>query len=162
GMLTASQHDDLAAELLERPGDATDALRESETLYRELFENANDVIYTHDLDGWIKSFNQAGEKLLGYTSQEMAAMNIAQVVVPEHLARAKRMIAEKLKNGGRTTYELGCRTKGGDRLTLEVSTRLILREGRPAYIQGIARDITERKQADEAIRTSEAHYRTLV
>jgi PAS domain S-box-containing protein len=144
---------------LEEPGDmrkrAEEALRESEFRYRELFENANDVIYTHDLQGNIKSFNQAGENLLGYTRDEVHGMNIAQVVAPEHLERARRMIAQKVQSGGRTTYELECLTKDARRLTLEVSTRLISHEGKPAYVQGIARNITERKLFEAQLRQAQ-------
>jgi len=138
------------------------SVSDSEARYRELFENANDIIYTHDLQGNLQSFNHAGEKLFGYTSEEFTAMNIAALVVPEQLERAKQMIAQKVKSGGRTIYELECLTKDRRRLAFEVSTRLIYQEGKPAYVQGIARDIAERKRADEVIRASEARYRTLV
>ena len=72
-----------------------------EARYRELFENASDVIYTHDLDGNITSFNRAGERLLGYTREAIAGPNIAQLLVPEHLDYARRMIAQKIEAGGR-------------------------------------------------------------
>src|SRR5262245_1444072 len=138
------------------------SVSESEARYRELFENASDVIYTHDLDGNMSSFNRAGERLLGYTSEEMAGMNISDILPPDQLERARKRIAQKVHHGGRTTYELDCVTKDRRRLTLEVSKRLIYEHGKPAYVQGIARDVTQRKHDDEIIRASEAKYRTLV
>src|SRR5256885_14751271 len=89
-------------------------------------------------------------------------MNMSEFLAPDRLVRARRMRAQKVRTGGRTTYELDCLTKDRQRLTLEVSTRLIYEQGKPAYVQGIARDVTQRKRNDEVVRASEAKYRTLV
>src|SRR5690349_1163194 len=60
-------------------------VRESEERYRELFENANDIIYTHDLAGNFTSLNRSGELLTGYSREEAATMNVADVIAPEYL-----------------------------------------------------------------------------
>ena len=60
------------------------AVKESEERYRELFENANDIIYIHDLKGNFSSLNKAGEVITGYSRAEALRMNIADVLVPEH------------------------------------------------------------------------------
>lgn len=131
---------------------ADEALRDSEERYRELFENANDIAYTHDLTGRFTSFNRAAELATGYSREEAVNMNVAQIVAPEHLKRAMEMIRREGEESGRTTYELEIIAKDGRRIPLEVSTRLICREGKPVAVQGIARDITERKRAEETIR----------
>lgn len=140
---------------------AEEAMRESETRYRDLFENANDLIYTHDLRGNFTSLNRAGEQITGYTREEAVTMNISQVVAPESLEAAREMTARKLANNAPTTYEIDIIAKDGRRVSLELSTRLIMRKGAPVGVQGIGRDITERRRSEEALKTSEQRYRQL-
>jgi PAS domain S-box-containing protein len=128
---------------------AEEALRESEERYRELFENANDIVYTHDLAGHFTSLNRAGERITGYTRDEILTMGVAQIVAPEYRERARQMIVHKVDERDVTVYELEIVAKDGHRVTLEVSTRLIYQSDRPVGVQGIARDITERKQAEK-------------
>jgi PAS domain S-box-containing protein len=125
-----------------------EALRYSEERYRELFENANDIVYTHDLAGNFTSLNRTGERLTGYTAEEALRLNISAILSPEQHDFARRMVQQKLEGKGPTTYELEIRSKDGKPLTIEVSTRLIFHEGTPIGVQGIARDITERKRTE--------------
>jgi PAS domain S-box-containing protein len=124
-------------------------LNRSEERYCELFENANDIVYTHDLTGNFTSINHAAERLLGYSRQEVLQMNVRDVVAPEHVQVAQQMIAKKV--GGdvsRTEYELEVCAKNGRRVTLEVNTRLIRENDGIIGVQGIARDVTERKRLE--------------
>jgi PAS domain S-box-containing protein len=132
------------------------SIRESEERYRELFENANDIIYTHDLQGNFTSLNRSGERITGYSREEAALMNVADVIAPEYLNLAREMIAHKASEKVSTVYEIDIITKDGRRVRLEVSTRLIFRDGKPIGVQGIARDLTERKQSEEILRESQA------
>ena len=137
-------------------------LGESETRYRALFENANDIIYVHDLEGHYLSINQAGERAFGYTRDEVLRLNISQVTTPEHLGLARAMLAEKVSGKTmQTIYEADCITKDGRVLTLEINSSVIYKDGKPVAVQGIARDITERKRTEEALRRSEKEYRDL-
>jgi PAS domain S-box-containing protein len=138
------------------------ALRASEKRYRELFENANDGVYTHDLAGNFTSFNRTAELVSGYSRDEALKMNIAEIVAPEHLELARQMIARKVAEGASTTYELEIVTKDGRRVPLEVSTRITYEEGKPVGVQGIARDITERKRAEEELKKHRDHLEELV
>ena len=137
------------------------AVRESEERYRDLFENANDLIYTHDLSGNFTSINRAGEIITGYSREEAVEMNISSVVAPEFLEQARRMTALKVEGKGPTAYELEIIAKGGRRVSLELSTRLIRQDGKPVAVQGIGRDISERKRTEEALKASETRYRQL-
>jgi diguanylate cyclase (GGDEF)-like protein/PAS domain S-box-containing protein len=140
---------------------AESAIRENEEKYRDLFENANDLIYTHDLAGNFTSLNRAGEVMTGYSREEAIRMNIEQVVAPDFLEQARRMTATKVAGETPTAYELEIISKGGNRVSLELSTRLIFQNGKAVGVQGIARDITERKRTEEALRASEQRYRQL-
>ena len=144
----------IARDITERKRAAA-ALEESEARYRALFENASDIVYTHDLHGNFTSVNSATERIVGYTRDEVLQMNIADVVAPDHVDRAREMIGRKLAEGSATTYELDSVTKDGQRVLLEVNSQLIYAEGVPIGVQGIARDITERHRAEQELRSRE-------
>jgi len=127
--------------------EAEAALRESEARYQQLFENANDMLYTFDPDGRFTSVNSAVEQVTGYSRQELLGMNILQLTAPETRDFARSMIQRKLA-GMHTTYEVPLVTKDGRRIPVEVSSRALMHEGRPVEIQGIARDLTERRRSD--------------
>lgn len=126
------------------------ALRESETRYLNLLENANDIIYSHDLQGNYLSINRAGEEITGYSREDiLSGMNITQIVCPEHLELAKEMTKRKLTDPRPTVYEIDIIAKHGSRLTLEVSTRIAYEKDVPVAVEGVARDITIRKQIEK-------------
>jgi PAS domain S-box-containing protein len=124
------------------------ALRQSEERYRDLFENANDIIYTHDLEGNYTSVNKACETIAGYTRDESLKMNISQVIAPEYLTMARNMVALKATDVTQSVYELEMIHKDGHRVVLEINSRLTYEGTRPTGVQGMARDITERKRAE--------------
>jgi PAS domain S-box-containing protein len=127
--------------------------RRGEEKYRSLLENANDIIYAHDLEGNYLTINRACEVITGYTREEiLGGLNIAQVVAPEHLEMAREMTRRKLADPSPTVYEVDIITKDGRRLTIEVSTRVARQGGEPVAVEGIARDVTERKRAETALK----------
>ena len=137
----------LRAEAEERKQAETE-LRESEERYRNLFENANDIIYAHDLEGNYTSVNKACERIVGYTNDEATGMNLAQVVAPEYLEEARQLLARKTTEKAPSAYELEIIARDGHRVMLEVNSRLTYEDGKPTGVQGMARDITERKRAE--------------
>ena len=128
------------------------ALRESEERYRELFENAQDAIYVHDLTGRYTSVNRAAEKLSGYSREEIIGKHFSNFIAPSHLRYARENLCRKLDQQAETTYEAEIVSKTGRRTPVEISSRLIYEHGQPVGVQGTARDISERKQIQEALR----------
>jgi PAS domain S-box-containing protein len=141
---------------------AEEERRESEARYRDLFENANDIIYTLDMQRRITSVNRRAEQTFGYTREECLGRSVAELIPPEYHARMEDALRRKLMGEeSPTTYEVEVICKDGHRIPLEVSSRLLVRDDRPVGIQGIARDITERRRTEEALRRSETRFRKL-
>jgi two-component system sensor histidine kinase/response regulator len=138
------------------------ALRQSEEKYREVIENANDIIYTLDLSGGFTSLNRAGERITGYTREEVLRMNIADVVRPDNADLVRQRIAKNIQGANLPDFELEIFAKDHSSLTLDISSRLMIQGGAVVGIQGIGRDITARKQVDEKLRESEEKYRSLL
>ncbi|MGE5418247.1 MAG: PAS domain S-box protein [Acidobacteriota bacterium] len=135
------------------------ALREGAERYQELFENANDLIYVHDLDGYFITVNKASEKVTGFWREEILRMNMIDLVSESHkeLARGyldygKALSDKKKATHKAATYELALTTKHGNEIFVEVSTWLVYKMGEPIGMQGIARDITRRKEEEELLR----------
>ncbi len=134
-----------------------EALRQSKEKYKELFENANDIIYTTDLDGKFISVNHAGLRTLGYSLEEILNYDLTKIVHPDYLDICLNYFNQKLTGSRQTTgpYELLAVTKDGRKIWIEVSTRLIREAGIPIGLQGIARDVSDRKRMMESIKKAE-------
>ena len=124
-----------------------------EATYRDLVENASDIIYAHDLEGRFTWVNRACERVTGYTREETLRLRIWDLVVPEY-----RTVMEKDLSGEMQTFEVEVLAKDGRRIPLELKSRLVYRGQMPVGVQGIARDITDRRRAAEAMRESEERY----
>lgn len=133
---------------------AEEALRESEERYRELVQNANDIIYTLTPDGTVVSINGAVERILGFAPEEIEGRNLEEVLGPEGHARAKEQYLRKIDEGQPSShYEFDILNRDGEEVVLEISTTIRGEEGNPEgrEIMGIARDITVRKRAEEQL-----------
>jgi PAS domain S-box-containing protein len=141
---------------------AEEALKESEARLRDIFENANDIIYTHDLAGNYTSINNAAERVFGYSREEALEMNIKQILAPESLDIAQRNLEAKIAGATQdAVYEADCLTKDGRKITIEINSRAINKNGTAVAVQGIGRDITGRKEAEKALQDSEAELLAL-
>jgi two-component system sensor histidine kinase/response regulator len=131
---------------------AEEALRKSEARYREIFENASDIIYAHDLNGIFTSVNPAALRATGYSAVELQGLNIAQLLTPPSLAHAIAVIQAAVASGvtnDREEFEMVA--KDGRILLFEVRPQLVFDDGQPVGVLGIARDITAARQAQLAL-----------
>lgn len=152
---TAQKLDQREAELTEsqRLAQVETALRDSEERYRDLFENSRDAIYVHDLNGRYTSVNRAAEELTGYSREEILGRHYSNFVQPTYLKTVRENFCRKLDVPLETTYETEIACKDGTRRPVEVTSRMIYRNGEPAAVQGTVRDISERKRAQRALQT---------
>jgi PAS domain S-box-containing protein len=125
-----------------------EALQASEARYRDLFENANDLVYIHDLTGNVLFVNRAAERLTGYTRDHALRLNLMALVAPEDRQRFHEILARQHAGATTETYDLDIVTREDRRVSLNVSARLIEQHGTPVAVQCIARDITERKRLE--------------
>lgn len=119
--------------------------------YEDLFENANDMFFTHDLSGNITSINKAGEIILGRPRSAVLSRNLIEFVVEEQRAAAANWLAQATKSAELPPAEWDCLNAAGQRIRLEISARVVGREGKQMEVEGIARDITERKRLEREI-----------
>lgn len=131
-----------------------EALRESQEHYWDLLENANDIIYIHDLKGRFTAINKKTEQISGYTQEEALQMSFVDVIAPEEVEIIRTKIVRDIFKDRIPTYELDIITKSGNRVPLEIRPRLLYKNGTPCAVQGIARDITERKLMENQLRAT--------
>jgi len=128
-------------------------LQTSEERFRQIFENAHDAIWVHDMDGNIISANAAAARLTGYDVDTLLRMNVKSFLTDEGLSLA-REIRKKLLNNEPVVqpYEQKLVTKTGTEAILKLTTNLITRDGTPVGFQHVARDVTREKRLQESLR----------
>ncbi len=139
-------------------------LKKSEEKYRTILENIEEGCYEVDLAGNFTFFNDSIQKILGYDRDELFGMNNRQYTDQEN-AKKLYQAFNKVFTTGRPTKEFDWRIirKDGSERYVEASVSLLRdSEGEPMGFRGIVRDITERKEAEEALRESKEKYRLLV
>ena len=131
------------------------ALRDSELRYRELVENARDLICTCDLDGRILSVNQAGLDLIGYSSQALVGRQLLELVAPESREHAEAVFTGIQSDVPSDRTEIAVLASDGHRVVLELATWVQRRNGVATAVQAIGRDVTERRRLEEELRQAQ-------
>ncbi|MFX1507409.1 MAG: PAS domain S-box protein [Promethearchaeota archaeon] len=124
-------------------------LQQSEEKYSNLFHFSNDSIFLHDLEGTIIDINEKTLDLFGYTKPEILSLKISDLH-PFNMLTISEKAFEKIAKEGVVNFEIDFRKKNGEVFPAEVSSSLFEISGK-SVIQGIVRDITERKRAEHAI-----------
>ena len=139
-------------------------IAESEKRYRLLFNSLKEGVYQSgpEVDGMFTWVNQAGAEILGYKSpEEVIGTKVKDIYVnPEE----RQKVVEKLnKEGLLKNFTSFCKRKDGEQFYMERTSNLVTDDkGKPIRIDGIFRDITERKRLEEELQESERHHRQLL
>jgi PAS domain S-box-containing protein len=142
---------------------AEESVRESEKKYRTILESMEDAYFELALSGEMIFFNHAAHRTLKYPPDELLGMNYRRYSQPETADRMSKVFYEIYRTGRTAKVaDFEIITRDGVVITLEMSASLMRdQKGQPVGFRCLARDITERKRADEALRESEEKYRSL-
>ena len=131
------------------------ALRESEERYRDLFDNASDLVCMTAPDGSLLYVNKAWREGTGYGEDEIIRMQLLEVIHPDSHA-CYREVTDRVLKGERLDHvELVFVPKSGIPVTVEGNLSCTFKDGQPSVVRGIYRDITERKRVEEHLRRAE-------
>ena len=139
-------------------------LKNSEELYKNLIELAPDSIVTMNLKGYITSFNSAATRILGYSKDDLVGKHFSKIGflhvkdIPKYL----KLFVSILRGKGTGIYELTVNDKDGTSRIVETHIGLIKENNKISGIVAITRDITERKQVEDALQQNLTLYRGLI
>ncbi len=129
-----------------------DSLQEIEERYKAIFDRSFDIVYIHDFDGNFQDANDTALQRFGYKKEEIRHLNLKSIMSPDQLEKARASINVALNTGMLgEPIEYRVLTRTGEYLDVETKISVIYHDGIPCAIQGIARDITDRKRAVELL-----------
>ncbi len=136
-------------------------LAQSEAKYRDLVENIQDMVCTHDLKGKILSVNHAATKMLGFSEEQLVAMNVRDLLTPNFRHLFRHYIREVEMNGSARGI-MYVHSVSGDVRVWEYYNTLKTDGVQTPIVRGLARDITERSNAEKKLASREERYRNLI
>jgi diguanylate cyclase (GGDEF)-like protein/PAS domain S-box-containing protein len=141
---------------------AEEALQESENRYRTLVENASDMVYRTDENGYFTFVNPAALRITEYKEEEIIGIHYTTWIRPDMRDNAIKFFGRQFVKGIQNTYsEYPILTKEGQEVWIGQNTQLIVEDGHVVGFQAVSRDITDRKRIMEALQDSENRYREL-
>ncbi len=140
---------------------AEEELRESEEKYRDIFENGSDLLYFHNLEGNFTEVNIAWRREYGYGEEDLANLTVRDLI-PERYKYQFEDYLKRVKENGKDRGLMKVMTKDGRERIFEYRNSLVYDSTGPIGVRGSARDLTERIQAENAVKESEEKYRTVL
>jgi len=138
-----------------------EALRASEERYRDLFENATDLIQSVDADGRFQYVNEAWKKALGYSEQDLEDLRLQDIIHPDHRAACMAQFQQVMEGGDVGTIRTVFVGRAGREVVVVGSTNLRSVQGRVVATRSIFRDVTHEERAQQRVREHEAKLRAL-
>lgn len=142
--------------------EARETLRKSEEKYRSILDNVTDGIYMISTDGFFTYLNRVSLKRSGLPEDDYTSCHYLARVDSDDRERVRANFERVMRGEENPPYVLCEKTTDGRSISLEVKSRPIFEEGRVVGLLGVARDITARKRAEEALRRSEEKYQALL
>jgi PAS domain S-box-containing protein len=137
----------------EAHGESSLSAEQAET-YRDLFENAADIVFTTDLSGHFLAGNKAVRRQLGYTVEEAKSLTWEKLVPAYDMWKAEQMFKRHARGEKQISFELDIIAASGRIKTFEIGSRAMFDRGRLCGFHGIARDITSRKEMEKQLETA--------
>lgn len=137
-----------------------DRLQESEERYRDLVENSQELIYTHDLNGKLLSVNHTAALMLGYNPTNLVGRYLGELLAPEDRSQFKDYI-DRIRRKVSDTGTWVLQSATGDRRTWEYHSMIRPDAKQGPYVRGMAHDITERMNVESALRESEERFQKI-
>ena len=141
---------------------AEQELAESEERYRDLFENANDLIQSVDKEGKYVYVNSKWQEVLGYSKEELANMTFLDVLHKDQVSHCMELFGKLMQDEQFANIETVFVTKSGQEIIVEGNINGLWKNGEFVATRGIFRDISERKRLENELRKSEEHFRALI
>ena len=138
------------------------ALAESEERYRDLFENATDLIQSCDLNGQFLYVNRAWRETLGYSEAQVYRMNLLDILHPDCKAACLESLSRAIGGEKIEQIQAAFISQNGTKISVEGNINCKFVAGKPVATRAIFRDITQRLQAEEALRYQQAQTERLL
>ena len=139
------------------------ALEESEERYRSLFDRSLDMVFIHDFEGHFIDANQAAINALGYSRDEIRSLTLRMVLGDDQISAADAILKELIETGAqKNPSEFILYKKNRECIFVETKSFIVYRNHRPFAVQGIGREITDRKRMEEELKRHQERLESMV
>jgi PAS domain S-box-containing protein len=130
---------------------AEESLRQSEEKFRGLAERSSDMVFMTDTRGFITYLSPACKRIFGYKPEEMVGKHFANFLIESEIPKATKRFTENLRGKKFDVLYLEAKRKNGSRVFIELNSSLVIQDGKTNGTQGIIKDVTERRKAEEQL-----------